>query len=66
MPELDLTAELSSGTFQTQPKEPATDPDLTVETGSPDPALTWSGLRERESEPTEPKSEELDEEFSLE
>ncbi|KAE8297806.1 Conserved oligomeric Golgi complex subunit 8 [Larimichthys crocea] len=55
MPELDLTAELSSGTFQTQPKEPATDPDLTVETGSPDPALTWSGLRERESEPTEPK-----------
>lgn len=67
VPELDLTAELSSVTLETQPKEPATDPDP-----GPDPALTRSSLRDSESEPTEPMSEELDEEtiedeeFSLE
>lgn len=69
VPELDLAAELNSLTFEPQSKEPATDPGFTVEMGGPDPALTRSDLRD--SEPMEPKSEELDEEiedeeFSLE
>ncbi len=78
VPELDISTELSSLTFenQSQPKEPVTDPDLTVEAGRPNPVSTQSGLRDSESEPsaelTEPKSEEQDEatiqdeEFSLE
>ncbi|XP_041806181.1 conserved oligomeric Golgi complex subunit 8 [Chelmon rostratus] len=71
-PELDVTAELDSLTFETQLKDPLTEPDLTVEAGRPDPAPTPSGLRESESEPTESRSEEQDEEtlqdeeFSLE
>lgn len=78
VPELDISTELSSLTFdnQSQPKEPATDPNLTAEAGQPDPASTRSGLGDSESEPSaelmEPKSEEQDEEtiqdeeFSLE
>ncbi|XP_018548318.1 conserved oligomeric Golgi complex subunit 8 [Lates calcarifer] len=65
-PEVNIAAELSSLTFETQP-EPVTDPD---------PTLTWSSPRDPESEAraelTVPKSEERDEEtiedeeFSLE
>lgn len=60
-PEVDLTAELSSMTFDTEPKEAGTDPDQTE---------TRSGLRDSESgaEPKEQKSDDelQDEEFSLE
>ncbi|XP_070763316.1 conserved oligomeric Golgi complex subunit 8 [Enoplosus armatus] len=75
-PEVDITTKLGSLTFETQLEEPATDPDATAEAGRPDPALTRSGLRDLESEPSaeppETKSEEQDEEtiqhedFSLE
>ncbi len=72
VPELDITAELNSLTFETQLKEPGPEPDLTAEAGRPDPASTRPDVRDPESEPTEPKSEERDEEtiqdkeFSLE
>uniref|UniRef100_A0A3B4TV56 Conserved oligomeric Golgi complex subunit 8 n=1 Tax=Seriola dumerili TaxID=41447 RepID=A0A3B4TV56_SERDU len=66
-PEVDITSELSSLTFDTQLKDPITDPD---------PKLTRSGPRDPGSEPgpglMEPKSEDgddetmQDEEFSLE
>ena len=63
-PELDISGELSSLTFEPQLTEPQTGPDLT-----PDPAQTQSGITD--SEVTEPRSEEPDEdtiqdqEFSL-
>ncbi|XP_073320898.1 conserved oligomeric Golgi complex subunit 8 [Pagrus major] len=65
VPELDISSELSSLTFEPQLREPEPDPDLTL-----DPAQTQSGLTD--SEVTEPTSEEQDEEtiqdeeFSLE
>lgn len=78
VPELDITTELDSLTFETQLKEPGPgsgpgpEPDLTAEAGHPDPAQTRPDVRDPESEPTEPRSEERDEEtiqdeeFSLE
>lgn len=76
VPELDITTELNSLTFETQLKEPepeaGPEPDLTAEAGRPDPASTRPDARDPESEPTEPRSEERDEEtkqdeeFSLE
>ncbi|XP_071346027.1 conserved oligomeric Golgi complex subunit 8 [Trachinotus anak] len=68
VPEVDITPELSSLMFDTQLKEPITDPD-------PDPAQTPSGPTDPESEAgaelTEPKSEgeeetRQDKEFSSE
>ncbi|XP_060908238.1 conserved oligomeric Golgi complex subunit 8 isoform X2 [Labrus mixtus] len=67
-PEFDISSELGSLSFETQPTDTVTDPDLRVEAGPPDPAPSGSV----ESELTETKSEEqdeeamLDEEFSLE
>lgn len=53
-----------------QLKEPETEPELTAEAGSPDPAPSRSSLRDSEEmEPrTEGRNEETvrDEEFSLE
>lgn len=61
LPEVDITAELSSLTFDTEPKEPTADPDS---------ALTPSDVRDSKSgaELTKTKSKEpkQDEEFSLE
>lgn len=54
-PELDISGELSSLTFEPQLTEPETDPDLSL-----DPAQTQSGITD--SEVTEPRSEEPDEE----
>lgn len=56
-PELDLTAELSSLTFETQPKDP--EPGVTAEAGRPELAQTQSGLRD-------PELTTQDEDFSLE
>ncbi|XP_065808679.1 conserved oligomeric Golgi complex subunit 8 isoform X1 [Labrus bergylta] len=67
-PEFDISSELGSLSFETQPTDTVTDPDLRVEAGPPDPAPSGSV----ESELTETKTEEqdeetmLDEEFSLE
>ncbi|XP_038557250.1 conserved oligomeric Golgi complex subunit 8-like [Micropterus salmoides] len=74
VPDVDIASELGSLTFETQLKEPVSDPDVTVEAGRPDPASTRSGLIDSEpsAELTELKSEERDEEslqdedFSLE
>lgn len=72
VPELDITTELNSLTFETRLQEPETDPDLTAEAGRPDPAPTRPDVRDPEPEPTEPRSEQRDEEtiqdeeFSLE
>lgn len=57
--DLDISTEISNLTFDTQRKEPATDPD---------PTLNWSGSRDTESELVSglTKTEERDEEFSLE
>lgn len=62
-PELDL----SSLTFETQLTEPETDPDLSVEAGRPDPALSRSGLSDSDLK-SEGQDEETiqDEDFSLE
>lgn len=54
-PELDISGKLSSLTFEPQLTEPETDPDLSL-----DPAQTQSGITD--SEVTEPRSEEPDEE----
>ncbi|XP_070823358.1 conserved oligomeric Golgi complex subunit 8 [Chaetodon trifascialis] len=65
VPELDVTAELDSLTFETQLKEPLTGPDLTEEEGRPEPAPSPSVLRDSESE--EQDEETLQgEDFSLE
>ncbi|XP_070712684.1 conserved oligomeric Golgi complex subunit 8 [Pempheris klunzingeri] len=47
-PELDLSADLSGLTFETRPKEPETDPEVTA--GRPDPTETQSGVRDSEPE----------------
>lgn len=62
-PELNITSELSGLTFETQLKEPATDPDLTEEAGSPAPTPPPSGLRDSEERDEETIQ---DEDFSLE
>uniref|UniRef100_UPI0037E94BD5 conserved oligomeric Golgi complex subunit 8 n=1 Tax=Semicossyphus pulcher TaxID=241346 RepID=UPI0037E94BD5 len=66
IPDVDISAELGSLSFNTQLTETVTDPDLTVEAETPDPAPTRLDLGDFESELTEPKSEEQEEEFSLE
>ncbi len=72
VPELDITTELNSLTFETQIKESETDSDLPEEAGRPETVQTQPSLKDSESEPTEPTSEERDEEmmedeeFSLE
>lgn len=60
--------ELSGLTFEKQLKEPETEPELTAEAGSPDPAPSRSGLSEETEPRTEGRDEETvqDEEFSLE
>ncbi|XP_076592212.1 conserved oligomeric Golgi complex subunit 8 [Chaetodon auriga] len=66
VPELDVTAELDSLTFETQLKEPLTGPDLTEEeAGRPEPAPSPSGLRDSESEEHDEETLQ-DEDFSLE
>lgn len=62
-PELDIASELSSLTFETQLKEPATGQDLTEEAGSPALAPPPSGLRDPEERDEETIQ---DEDFSLE
>ncbi|KAL7406595.1 hypothetical protein ABVT39_022922 [Epinephelus coioides] len=62
-PELDIASELSSLTFETQLKEPATDQDLTEEAGSPALTPPPSGLRDPEERDEETIQ---DEDFSLE
>ncbi|XP_044062682.1 conserved oligomeric Golgi complex subunit 8 isoform X1 [Siniperca chuatsi] len=66
-PEVDISTELGSLTFEPQLKEPSTDPDVTAEAGRPDPASTRSDLRDSESEPKSEEQETIrDEDFSLE
>lgn len=62
-PELDIASELSSLTFETQLKEPATGQDLTEEAGSPALTPPPSGLRDPEERDEETIQ---DEDFSLE
>ncbi|XP_049896569.1 conserved oligomeric Golgi complex subunit 8 [Epinephelus moara] len=62
-PELDIASELSSLTFETQLKEPATGQDLTEEAGSPALSPPPSGLRDSEERDEETIQ---DEDFSLE
>lgn len=65
VPELDVTAELNSLTFETQLKEPLTGPDLTEEAGRPEPGPSPSVLRDSESEEHDEETLQ-DEDFSLE
>nr|XP_033475977.1 conserved oligomeric Golgi complex subunit 8 [Epinephelus lanceolatus] len=62
-PELDIASELSSLTFETQLKEPATGQDLTEEAGSPALTPPPCGLRDPEERDEETIQ---DEDFSLE
>ncbi|XP_034535767.1 conserved oligomeric Golgi complex subunit 8 [Notolabrus celidotus] len=66
VPEFDISSELGSLTFDPQLAETIKDPDVKVESESPDSAKTGSGLGDSESEVTVTKSEEQDEEAMLE
>lgn len=70
VPEIDISTELGSLTFDPQLTEKIKEPELKEETETPEPAQTESGVQDSDSELTESKSEnqeeEEEDEFSLE